>query len=163
MLRNDPHPARRDQLQLFAGVVGALAAFGTINRVNGQAQRIQTAAILAQRKMSEIELQADQLPYVRWDESGEWVAVWVADPQDPEIGQLTLYRVDRERDRLETVDGAPVDVPALPGFSIGDGRLAWATPRGQGGEGSRIQIAAWTPTGVGIVESAPGEDPIVIR
>lgn len=100
---------------------------------------------------------------VRWDESGEWVAVWVADPQDPEIGQLTLYRVDRERDRLETVDGAPVDVPALPGFSIGDGRLAWATPRGQGGEGSRIQIAAWSPTGVGIVESAPGEDPIVIR
>jgi len=56
-----------------------------------------------------------------------------------------------------------VDVPALPGFSIGDGRLAWATPRGQGGEGSRIQIAAWSKTNVGIVESSPGEDPVVIR
>lgn len=100
---------------------------------------------------------------VRWDDSGEWVAVWVADPTDPVIGRLTLYHVDTERNELERVDGAPVDVPALPGFSIGDGRLAWATPRGQGGEGSRIQIAAWSKTDVGIVESSPGEDPVVIR
>ena len=100
---------------------------------------------------------------VRWDESGAWVAVWVADPDDPVVGRLTLYHVDAAKDRLEKVDGAPVDVPALPGFSIGDGRLAWATPRGQGGEGSRIQIAAWSKTDVGIVESSPGEDPIVIR
>jgi hypothetical protein len=100
---------------------------------------------------------------VRWDESGQWVAVWVADPEDQAIGRLTLYHVDTERDQLEKVDGAPVDVPALPGFSIGDGRLAWATPRGQGGEGSRIQIAAWSETDVGIVESSPGEDPVVIR
>jgi hypothetical protein len=64
---------------------------------------------------------------------------------------------------LERADGAPVDVRALPGFSMGDGRLAWATPRGQGGEGSRIQIAAWSKTDVGIVESNPGEDPVVIR
>jgi hypothetical protein len=100
---------------------------------------------------------------VRWDGSGEWVAVWVADPADPVIGRLTLYHVDTERNELEKVDGAPDDVPALPGFSIGDGRLAWATPRGQGGEGSRIQIAAWSKTDVGIVESSPGEDPVVIR
>ncbi len=100
---------------------------------------------------------------VRWDETGEWVAVWVADRDDPVVGRLTLFHVDREETRLEQVDGAPVDVPALPGFSIGDGRLAWATPRGQGGEGSRIQIAAWSETDVGIVESSPGEDPVVIR
>jgi hypothetical protein len=100
---------------------------------------------------------------VRWDETGEWVAVWVADRDDPVVGRLTLFHVDREQTRLEKVDGAPTDVPALPGFSIGDGRLAWATPRGQGGEGSRIQIAAWSKTDVGIVESSPGEDPVVIR
>ena len=100
---------------------------------------------------------------VRWDETGEWVAVWVADRDDPVVGRLTLFHVDREQTRLEHVDGAPVDVPALPGFSIGDGRLAWATPRGQGGEGSRVQIAAWSKTDVGIVESSPGEDPVVIR
>jgi hypothetical protein len=100
---------------------------------------------------------------VRWDETGEWVAVWIADPRDPDIGRLTLYRVDRDGERLEVVDGAPSDVPALPGFSIGDGRLAWASPPGQGGEGSRIQIAAWSAGGVGIVESTPGEDIVVIR
>ncbi|HET9083609.1 MAG TPA: zf-HC2 domain-containing protein [Candidatus Limnocylindrales bacterium] len=100
---------------------------------------------------------------VRWDETGEWVAVWVADRDDTLVGRLTLFHVDSEKDRLERVDGAPVDVRALPGFSMGDGRLAWATPRGQGGEGSRIQIAAWSKTDVGIVESNPGEDPVVIR
>jgi hypothetical protein len=100
---------------------------------------------------------------VRWDESGDWVAVWVADAEDPVVGRLSLFHVDKERNQLERVDGAPIDVPALPGFSIGNGRLAWATPRGQGGEGSRIQIAAWSKTDVGIVESSPGEDPVVIR
>lgn len=100
---------------------------------------------------------------VRWDETGEWVAVWVADGDDNVVGRLTLFHVDTQKDRLERVDGAPVDVRALPGFSMGDGRLAWATPRGQGGEGSRIQIAAWSKTDVGIVESNPGEDPVVIR
>lgn len=100
---------------------------------------------------------------VRWDETGEWLAVWVADPLDASIGRLTLYRLDREAGRLERVDDAPVQVPALPGFSIGDGRLAWATPRGQGGEGSRVQIAAWHEGDVGIVESAPGEGIVVIR
>lgn len=100
---------------------------------------------------------------VRWDETGEWVAVWVADGDDNVVGRLTLFHVDTQKDRLERVDGAPVDVRALPGFSMGDGRLAWATPRGQGGEGSRIQIAAWSKTDVGIVESNPGENPVVIR
>ncbi len=57
----------------------------------------------------------------------------------------------------------PMDVAALPGFSIAKGRLAWASPPGHDGEGSRIQIVAWSGEGVGSVESAPGEDIIVIR
>jgi hypothetical protein len=100
---------------------------------------------------------------IRWDETGEWVAVWVADPRDTAIGRLTLYRVDADDERLERVDGAPVEVPALSGFSIGNGRLAWATPRGQSGEGSRIQIAAWSKGDVGTVESRPGEGLVVVR
>ena len=59
--------------------------------------------------------------------------------------------------------GAPQGVPALPGFSIREGRLAWATPPGQGGEGSRIQIVAWTEDQVGAVESVPVEGAIVIQ
>jgi Putative zinc-finger len=103
---------------------------------------------------------------VRWDDSGEWVAVWVGDEPGAPTGRLTLYHVDVDRDRLEKVKGAPVDVQALAGFSIGSGRLAWAAPRGQGGEGSRVQIAAWSGDGgdgVGTAESDPGENVRIIR
>ena len=100
---------------------------------------------------------------VRWDETGTWFAVWIADPSGSDVGRLSLYRVDPESGALERPDGAPIDVAALPGFSIAHGRLAWATPPGQGGEGSRVQVVAWVEDGVGSVETAPGEDVIVVR
>lgn len=100
---------------------------------------------------------------VRWDESGTWFATWIADPSASDVGRLSLYRVDPTTGALEQPDGAPADVAALSGFSIGEGRLAWATPPGQGGEGSRVQIVAWAPGGVGTVETAPGEGLVVVR
>jgi hypothetical protein len=100
---------------------------------------------------------------VRWDESGTWFAVWIADASGTDVGRLSLHRVDPATGLLQHPDGAPADVAALPGFSIGQGRLAWATPPGQGGEGSRVQIVAWANDGVGTVETAPGEDLIVVR
>jgi hypothetical protein len=100
---------------------------------------------------------------VRWDNSGTWLAVWIADPVDPFIGRLSLLHLDPVSGLLDRPLGAPQDVPALPGFSIGAGRLAWATPPGQGGEGSRIQIVAWTDVEVGAVESVPVEGAIVIQ
>ena len=100
---------------------------------------------------------------VRWDEAGDWVAIWVADSGDPSVGRLSLYRVDAARGKLELPKDAPAGVPALSGFSIGEGRLAWATPPGQDGEGSRVQIVAWNEDGVGSIESGPSEDVIIIR
>ena len=41
--------------------------------------------------------------------------------------------------------------------------MAWATPPGQGGEGSRVQIAAWTKDAIGTVETVPGEDVVIVR
>jgi hypothetical protein len=100
---------------------------------------------------------------VRWDETGEWFGVWVADTDDAEVGRLSLFHVDPTTGELSQPDGAPSGAAALAGFSIGEGRLAWATPPGQGGEGSRIQIVAWREGSVGTVESVPGEDLVVVR
>ncbi len=100
---------------------------------------------------------------VRWDETGSWLAVWTAEPTDQTIGQLTLLRLDRETGRLSRPDGAPTKVPALSGFSIGNGRLAWVTPHGQDAEGSKVQVVAWSGDGVGATESVPGEDVVVVR
>jgi hypothetical protein len=71
--------------------------------------------------------------------------------------------VDPATGELDQPENAPREEPALPGFSIGEGRLAWATPSGQGGEGSRVQIVAWTDDGVGTAETAPGDQVVVIR
>ena len=100
---------------------------------------------------------------VRWDQSGSWLAVWLADMTDPAIGRLSLLHLDPATGTLDQPPGAPRDVAALPGFSIADGRIAWATPPGQGGEGSRIQIVAWTADAVGGVESVPIEGVVVVH
>ena len=100
---------------------------------------------------------------IRWNEDGQWLAIWTADPSDPSIGRLSLFKLDRGSGTLVRPDGAPTDVPALPGFSIGDGRLAWVTPHGQDAEGSKVQVVAWSGNDVGAVESVPGEDVVVVR
>ena len=100
---------------------------------------------------------------VRWDDSGEWFAVWIADPNYGTFGRLTLYHIDPATGAIDQPDGSPIGVLALPGFSIGEGRLAWATPPGQEGEGSRVQVVAWTKDGVGTVETMPGEELILVR
>jgi hypothetical protein len=111
----------------------------------------------------ETVLDASGSPFdVRWDEDGTAFAVWVQDSADPSFGRLSLFFIDPDGEILQP-ENAPREEPALPGFSIGDGRLAWATPAGQGGEGSRVQIVAWTDEGVGTAETAPGDQVVVIR
>ena len=99
----------------------------------------------------------------RWDETGSWLGIWLADANDATIGRLSLLHVDPATGKLERVHGAPKDVTALPGFSIANGRLAWATPPGQGGEGSRVQIVAWSDESVGAVESGPVVGVVVVH
>jgi hypothetical protein len=97
----------------------------------------------------------------RWDETGTHVAIWIADEADPTIGRLSLYRVDPETGTLDL--GNPLMASqALPGFSIGSGRIAWATPSGQDGEGSHVEVLAWKGTDSGQVQSAPGEEQVVV-
>jgi hypothetical protein len=114
-----------------------------------------TPAIVADGPVTEFD--------ARWDETGTWLAIWLADPSDASIGRLSLIHVDPVTGDVVRPSGAPDNVTAQPGFSITDGRLAWATPPNQDGEGSRIQIVAWTDDTVGTVESGPGKDLIVVH
>ena len=100
---------------------------------------------------------------VRWDDTGSWLAVWLADAGDPTVGRLSLLHIDPTSGAIDRPDAGPQDVPALPGFSIGSGRLAWATPRSQDGEASHVHIVAWSADGVGSIESAPGQDVVIVR
>jgi hypothetical protein len=104
---------------------------------------------------------------LRWDPSGRYLGAWVADPLSPGLGRLSLLAVDRSTGRIEP-DRKPVlrDAPALPGFAIGDGRIAWATPPGQDGEGSRLLVLAWKGPDAGRVRGDPArslEDIIVVH
>jgi hypothetical protein len=121
----------------------------------GPDQGDSAATVVADGPVSEFD--------VRWDETGTWLAVWVADASDPTIGRLSLLHLDPATGQLDRPHGAPEDVTALPGFSIADKRLAWATPPGQGGDGSRVQIVAWTDKTVGAVESGPVEGVVVVH
>lgn len=100
---------------------------------------------------------------VRWDDTGSWLAVWLADAGDPTIGRLSLLHIDPANGAIDRPDAGPQDVPALPGFSIGSGRLAWVTPQSQDGEASHVHIVAWSADGVGSIEGAPGQDVVVVR
>ncbi|HZO87604.1 MAG TPA: prepilin-type N-terminal cleavage/methylation domain-containing protein [Chthonomonadaceae bacterium] len=48
-------------LLLAIGVVGALTAISTATRASGMAEQIQTAALLARRRLTEVELQPEAL------------------------------------------------------------------------------------------------------
>ncbi|HEV8490401.1 MAG TPA: zf-HC2 domain-containing protein [Candidatus Limnocylindrales bacterium] len=98
----------------------------------------------------------------RWDEDGSHLAIWIADPADPTIGRLSLYVVNPKTGRLDLDEPLLESHRALPGFSIGSDRLAWATPPQQNGKGSHVEVIAWTRDASGKVESAPGDEPVVV-
>jgi len=102
---------------------------------------------------------------IRWDESGQHIAIWVADTANPDLGRLTLLTIDAGG-RIDPAGIALHDAPALAGFSIGTDRLAWATPPGQDGEGSRLQVLAWSGDNAGNIDSQPvpgGDSVVVVR
>lgn len=103
---------------------------------------------------------------VRWDPTGRFVGVWIADPLMPTIGRLSLVAIDRDGRVDASARPSLKNVPARPGFAIGDGRLAWATADGQDGEGSRLTVLAWKGPDAGRIRTeaaAPNEDIIVVR
>jgi S-DNA-T family DNA segregation ATPase FtsK/SpoIIIE len=101
---------------------------------------------------------------LRWDPSGNHLAAWIADGRDGSVGHLSLLTVDQPSGEIEDDRSLLAPTPALPGFAIADGRLAWATPPGQDGQGSSLQVLAWSGNDRGRVETTPlaGSDPVVV-
>lgn len=109
-------------------------------------------------------------PYHDWDvhfdPTGTRLAVWIGDPLDTRLGRLSLLTVDQPTGQIDRAASLLIDAPALGGFSIGDGRLAWASPPGQDGEGSRLLVMGWNASGTGQVDGQPvigGEEVVVVR
>ena len=98
----------------------------------------------------------------RWDETGTHLAVWIEDALDRSIGRLTLHVIDAELGEL-VEDADPITGRlALSGFAIGNGRLVWATPGGEDGEGTKVAVVAWTDDSIGSVETRGGNEQVVI-
>ncbi|HSS35535.1 MAG TPA: hypothetical protein VLR93_04620, partial [Patescibacteria group bacterium] len=102
---------------------------------------------------------------VRWDPTGRFLGMWIADPLTAGLGRLDLLAIDRTTGKVDP-DHKPTlrAAPALAGFAIADGRIAWATPPGQDGDGSRLLILAWKGPDAGRTRSQPApEDIVVVR
>jgi hypothetical protein len=98
----------------------------------------------------------------RWDESGHHLALWIADADTPGIGRLTLYETDPVTGTIDDDHPLLRDEPARSGFAIGRGRLAWATPAGENGEGSRVEVLAWKAGSAGQANSQPGSGEVLV-
>ena len=79
----------------------------------------------------------------RWDKTGTQLAVWIADPQNPAVGRLSLYAVDPFDGRIDLKKPLLDAQPARPpGYSISDGKLVWAEPAADGSDDRRPDPAA---------------------
>ena len=102
---------------------------------------------------------------VRWDPTGRYLGVWVADPLNSSLGRLGLITIDPTSGMVDPEPKSLLrDTAALPGFAVGDGRIVWATPPGQDGEGSRLFLLAWKGKDAGQVKSlpAPSQEDMVV-
>ena len=97
----------------------------------------------------------------RWDSTGTHLAIWIADPQNPAVGNLSLYAVDSFDGKIDLKSPLLNQKRAIAGYSIADGQLVWAEPAADGStSGGRIQLLAWTAEGSGTVGTVTG--PVIV-
>lgn len=101
----------------------------------------------------------------QFDPTGRRLAIWVLDAPDSSAGRLWLVVLDPVAGAVDARHQpmAAPGVQALRGFTIDRGRLAWATPAGQDGQPSSVQVLAWKGDDFGEVQSVPGGNPQVVR
>jgi len=97
---------------------------------------------------------------VRWSPDGAWFGAWIGEQKSgraaavPEAGTLTVGALDRATGRVAR---EPIldHAPAVRGFALGEGRIAWATLPGPDGK-SEVRLLVWSDKGRGIVNTTPG-------
>lgn len=99
----------------------------------------------------------------RFDPEGRYLGLWTLDAADEEHGRLQLLVVDPETGTVDREAEPLKGVPALRGFSIKEGRLAWVTPPGQDGNQSSVQVLAWKDHQFGHVQTIPARELLVLR
>lgn len=100
---------------------------------------------------------------VRFDPTGTRLAIWTADPADPSTGTLRLLVIDPATGLVDPAVAPLAGVPALRGFSLDAGRLAWVTPAGQDGQGSHLEILGWSKDVFGSLSADPARRVLVLR
>lgn len=99
---------------------------------------------------------------VAWDADGTHLAVWIGDRSDRSFGHLSLLTIGENG--LPTGTALVADRPALPGFALSDGHLAWATPSGVNAEGSQLWIRTYSGKSTGETSGAaqPGTSAVIV-
>lgn len=93
---------------------------------------------------------------LRWDRTGQHLGVWIADPNNPGLGSLSLLTIDPSSGLTSSAPPIVLNMtPALRGFALRDGQLVWATPPGQDGTGSQLSVLAWSGPNAGRTSVQP--------
>ncbi|HJW21117.1 MAG TPA: zf-HC2 domain-containing protein [Candidatus Limnocylindrales bacterium] len=100
-----------------------------------------------------------------FDPRGTRLAIWILDAPEASAGRLWLVVLDPVAGAVNPSlqPMAAPGVQALRGYTIDTGRLAWATPAGQDGQQSSVQVLAWKGDNFGQVQSVPGGNPQIVR
>jgi hypothetical protein len=98
----------------------------------------------------------------RWDSTGTKLAVWIADPDNAQVGTLSLYSLDPFDGRIDLKKPLLDGTPATAGFSMSDGKLVWAEPSTDGSGSGNVLVLAWTDKGAGTVQTL-SDEAVVIR
>lgn len=99
----------------------------------------------------------------RFDPDGQHLGLWTLEGAEDDHGRLQLIVLDPETGSVDQTVEPLQGEPALPGFSINEGRLAWVTPPGQDGRQSSVAVLAWHGREFGHVETIPAQELLVLR
>jgi hypothetical protein len=94
----------------------------------------------------------------RFDPTGTRLAVWVDDDATDDLGRLHLLVLDAGSGAVDPELAPLPGTPALPRFSIDQGRLAWVSPSGQDGNESAVQVLGWTNDDFGEIKTTGAQD-----